>query len=242
MTQIAHKITHHYQPTNHSCSQTALAILLSFFGKDVSPQQIIDKIPVHKYDNGDDWGTINQDLATWCLSLGFKVEMHTADFQIIDLSWAKLDKNDLLKHMEAAKSHRNVPSLGKESSAMYMQSYIDFVQAGGTLKIHDYMTTDLIDKLLAASPLLLCVSTSVFNGVGRRSTSGLRQTKEDDLYGSTGNHSVVVYGKNKHGNYLLADPFNKPGLRSIEPERLISAMTASQIECDNLFFQLSLSK
>lgn len=67
-----------------------MAILLSFFGVNITPEEVTAKIPVNKNDKGEDWGTINQQLATWCISEGYEVEMHTADFQIIDLSWADL--------------------------------------------------------------------------------------------------------------------------------------------------------
>jgi hypothetical protein len=235
---IEHKITHHYQPTNHSCSQSAMAILLSFFGKDLTPREIMTKIPVNKNDVGEEWGTINQQLATWCLSQGFEVEMHTADFEIIDLSWAKLPKEKLLERMELAKDTREVPALSKEWSKIYMQSYIDFVKAGGHLHIRPYMTTELIDNLLRNSPLLLCVCYNVLYNSGRGNDVSLRKSEPDDLSGKLTNHSIVIYGKNDDGNYFVADPWKEPGLHVVEPERMLAAMATAQMECDNLLFQL----
>lgn len=235
---IMHKVAHYYQPTNHSCSQSALAILLSFFGKSLTPEEIVANIPVNKNDEGEDWGTINQQLATWCLSQGFEVEMHTADFEIIDLSWAKLPKEKLLERMELAKDQRDVPALGKEWSKIYTQSYIDFLEAGGQLHIRPYMTTELLDGLLPNSPLLLCVCYNVLYGSGRSKDIGLRKSETDDLNGKLTNHSIVIYGKDNDGNYLIADPYKEPGLHTIEPERMLAAMAAAQMECDNLLFQL----
>ena len=235
---IEHKVTHYYQPTNHTCSQSAMAILLSFFGKNLTPEEIATKIPVNKNDKGEDWGTINQQLATWCLSQGFEVEMHSADFEVIDLSWAKLPKDKLLGRMELAKDQREVPALGKEWSKIYMQSYIDFVEAGGQLHIRPYMTTELLDNLLPDSPLLLCVCYNVLYGSGRSKDVGLRKSEQDDLNGKLTNHSIVIYGKDEDSNYLIADPYKEPGLHTIEPERMLAAMTAAQMECDNLLFQL----
>ena len=235
---IEHKVTHYYQPTNHSCSQSAMAILLSFFGKNLTPEEIVAKIPVNKNDKGEDWGTINQQLATWCLSQGFDVDMYTADFEIIDLSWAKLPKEKLLERMELAKDHRNVPALGKEWSKIYTQSYIDFLEAGGQLHIRPYVTTELLDSLLSYSPLLLCVCYNVLYCKGRSKDMGLRKSETDDLNGKLTNHSIVIYGKDSDGNYLIADPYKEPGLHTIEPERMLAAMTAAQMECDNLLFQL----
>lgn len=235
---IKHNITHHYQPTNNSCSQSALAILLSFFGQNLTPEEIVAKIPVNKNDKGEDWGTINQHLATWCLSQSFDVEMHTADFQIIDLSWIGLETEKLLERMELAKETREIPALGKTWSKIYMQSYIDFVKAGGKLHVLPYMTTELLNGLIADSPLLLCVNYNVLYGIGRSNNTGLRKAEPDDINGKLTNHSIVIYGLDDDGNYLVADPYKEPGLQVIEPERMIAGMSASQVECDNLFFQL----
>jgi hypothetical protein len=238
MKAITHSIKHSYQPTNNSCSQAALAMLLSHYGQELSAEQIIDSVPVGKNDHGEDWGTINQQLATWCLGQGYSVELHTADFQIIDLSWAKLAKAELIERMELAKDHRDVPALGKAWSRLYLQSYIDFVKAGGELHIWPFMTTQLIDGMLASGPLLACVCYSVLYNIGRSKNIGLRESRPDDLNGKIENHSVVIYGRDENGNYLVADPWKEPGRHIVEPEHLLCAMTAAQVECDNLVFQV----
>lgn len=195
------------------------------------------QVPVCKDEKGEDWGTINQQLATWCISQGFEVEIHTADFQVIDLSWSDLNKNKLLERMEATKEGRDVVGFGKEWSSIYMQCYIDFVKAGGKLNIRPYMTTELIDSLLLNGPLLACVCYNVLYNYGRREYIGLRESIADDINGKLTNHSIVIYGKNQ-GKYLISDPWEVPGKHAIEPERMICAMTAAQMECDNLLFQL----
>ncbi|HSX02145.1 MAG TPA: C39 family peptidase [Candidatus Saccharimonadia bacterium] len=238
MNGITHSVKHYYQPTNNSCSQAALAMLLSHYGQELSPEHIMESVPVGKNDQGEDWGTINQQLATWCRSQGYGVELHTADFQIIDLSWANLAQVKLIERMELAKDHRVVPALGKAWSQIYLQSYIDFVKAGGGLYIRPFMTTGLIDDLLVNGPLLVCICYSVLYNTGRSKNIGLRESKDDDLSGKVENHSVVIYGRDKHGNYLVADPWKEPGRHVIESERLLCAMTAAQIECDNLLFQV----
>lgn len=232
-------VKHYYQPTNNSCSQAALATLLSYFDEDITPEEIMKSVPVNKNDKGEDIGTLNQDLAVWCLASGFEVKMYTADFQIIDLSWANLDKDKLLERLEKVKPVRNVQSIGKQFSELYVQSYINFIKAGGELHIIPFMSTKLIDELLIDGPLLGCVAFSVLYGSGRGTDVALRKSEPDDINGKTLNHTIVIYGKDEDDNYLVADPWKEPGLHSIEPERLLAAMTASQIECDNLIFQLS---
>lgn len=236
---VTHKITHQYQPTNKSCSQTSLAMLFSYFGKTMTPGEVIAEVPVNKNDKGEDQGTLNQELATWCLSQGFKVRMHTADFQIIDTAWKDLPVDQLIQRMESAKPYRDVPALGKAISERYVQSYIDFVKQGGELHIEPFMTTDLLDRLLPNSPILIAVCYNVLYATGRTKSFGLRQTAPNDTEGGLTTHSVVVYGKNDVGLYQVADPWQEPGFHEIDPRRLVAAMDAAQIECDNVLFQLA---
>lgn len=242
MKSIEHKISHLYQSTNSNCSQTALSILLSYLKISISPEEIMRDVPVGNNEKGEPWGTINQQLATWCIKQGLVVEMHTADFEIIDLSWANLSKDELLLSLKAVLESRNIPGLGKVHSRLYVQSYIDFLEAGGKLHIHPYMTTKLINNLLVKGPLHIVINHNVFFNSGRYKFDGLRRLKLDDKDGKTGNHSVVIYGLDQAGNYLIADPWEKPGFHVVEPEKLLCSMTASQIECDNLFFQVSIKK
>lgn len=213
-------------------------MLLSHFGINTSDIDIMNAVPVNKDENGNPIGTINQDLATWVIGQGFKVDIYTFDFQIIDLCWHKLSAENLLKRLEAVKSSRNIPALGEYWSQRYVQSYIDFINAGGNLLIKPFVTSKLLYDLLAKSPILACVSYSVLYNKGRSKDIGLRKTTADDLKGHVGTHSIVIYGVTEKGDFLIADPWETPGLHTIEAEHLLCAMTASQIECDNLIITL----
>lgn len=237
---IKHQVKHYYQPTNRSCSQAALAILLSFYGSNITPEVLLEEVPVAYRDDGSEWGTINQHLATWCTEQGFTVDLYTADFQVIDLSWARLSRDDLLARMKKAQNLRNVPGLGKESSEEYMESYASFVKAGGNLHIDPYIGAELLDNLLQEGPLLLCVCPAVLYNTGRSKHVGLRKSVSDDLRGKISNHSIVLYGIDDNGDYLFSDPWE--GDQKVTPEQLVCAIQAAQIECDNLLFQIKKNK
>lgn len=231
-------ITHYYQPTNNSCSQSSLAMLLSYHGESITPEEIMNIVPVRKRDDGTDWGTINQDLANWCINKGYKVTLYTADLGIIDMSWKDLETEQQVERMELAKETRNYPSLGKEPSSIYVQTYIDFLKLGGKLIIEPFFTTRIIDEAIAQSPVLACVFAPTLYKKGRQTDIGLRTSKPDDINGNMVNHSIVIVKKLPNDNYLIADPWQEPGYAEIEPEHLLAAMASSIYECDNLFFQL----
>ncbi len=68
---------------------------------------------------------------------------------------------------------------------------------------------------------------------------GLRESVSDDVQGKVYNHSFIIYGNNEVGNFLIADRWEQPGFHEIEPERMLATISAAQIECDNLLFQIS---
>lgn len=199
----------------------------------------MDDIPVSLNDKGEPWGTINQQLATWCIGQGYTAKMYTFDCQVIDQSWRTLDKSKLIERLDAAKAGRNVPALGEEWSKTYLQSYIDYLNAGGELYIEPYVTTKLLYALLVDGPLLACVCFNTMYGTGHSKDIGLRQSEIDDVNGKNTNHSIVIYGVTERGDFEIADPWQEPGKHIIEPERILAAITAAQIECDNLLFQIA---
>lgn len=238
MKAIEHTIKHQYQPTNTTCSPTALSMLLGFYGKNISVDEISDNVPQVYNEDGEPFGTINQQMATWCLSLGYEVSLYTFDCQVIDQTWDKLQKDKLINKLNARKGGWVVPSLGEAWTKAYAQSYIDFLEAGGNITVQPAVTTKLLYDLLKDAPLLPCLCFNTLYGRGRTSNFDEKKTVKDDINGRTWNHSVVIYGNDADGNFLLADPIRKPGLHLIEPERMIAAISTAQIECDNLIFQL----
>jgi hypothetical protein len=236
MKATCHDVRHAYQSTNNNCSQTALAILLSQYDHDTTADEIIAQVPVQKDENGDDYGSINPTLADWCLEQGFAVDLYTFDCQAIDLSWGALSRERLLERIEAAMHSRDVPSLGPVWSQIYLQAYVDFVSDGGELHIRPHVTSKLLYELLEKGPILPSVCYSTLYNEGRSRNIALRESVYDDVAGKVINHSIVIYGNDEDGNFLVADPWK--GMQVIEPERMLCSITAAQIECDNLLFQL----
>lgn len=239
MKAVKYKVVHRYQPTNTSCSPTALSIMLSHYGISESPEEIMKIVPQVKDEDGKDGGTINQQLATWCKEQGYEVTLYTFDCQIIDQSWRGLSPQDIIARLEVGLAGGwDVPSLGKLWSRAYRQSYIDYLQVGGQLEIQPAVTSKLLHKLLGNGPVLPCVCYNTLYGTGRSRYIGAETSEKDDVNGKATNHSIVIYGINEKGDFLVADPLKKPGLHTIEPERMLAAISTAQIECDNLLFQI----
>jgi hypothetical protein len=228
---------HYYQQsTNHSCTPTATAMLLSHYGKTITPDDVMAAVPVNTDDQGEEIGSISQDLATWCLVQGFDVTMYSFDCQIIDLAWAKLSVEEVIERLQAVKMVRDVPNLGKLWSQKYVESYQHFLESGGELHIQPYVTESLLQELLQTGPIFVSICTQPYFDQGRTRYEGYKEEIADDVNGIVTTHSVVVYGINDDGDYLIADPWQ--GKYTAKSDRLLNGITAAQIECDNLLFVL----
>lgn len=238
MKTTNHTVKHQYQPTNTTCSPTALCILLSHFDMTMDPLKVEELVPQCVNEKGEKIGTINQQLATWCVSSGYDVDLYTFDCQIIDQSWSNLDNEKLIERLLLRKSGWVVPAMGELWTDQYAQAYVDFIKAGGRLYVQPAVTTELLYRILETGPFLPCVSYSTLYGAIRTRNNGEYEAEDDDINGKATNHSIVVYGNDETGNFLIADSWKKPGLHVIKPERMLAAISTAQIECDNLLFQI----
>lgn len=205
----------------------------------MTPDEVLASVPQTRDENGNDKGSINQQLATWAISQGFQVSMYTFDCQVIDQSWANLSKEKIIERLMASINGVAVPSLGNKWSNAYRESYIEFLNAGGDLQIQPAITSKLLYELLGKGPILPCVCYNTLYGTGKTHNEDNETTIADDVNGEATTHSLVIYGNDADGNFLVADPIHKPGHMTIEPDLMIAAVSTAQIECDNLLFQLS---
>jgi hypothetical protein len=236
MRAIKHSIQHYYQPTNTTCGYAALSTLLSFYDKQVTVEELLENVKQPTFENGKPRGAITTELVIWCLENGFASTLYSFDCEMLDLSWQKLPATELLAKIKANRDRRNVLGLGKEYGQMYMNGYARMIESGGVLKIQPHVTSKLIYELLEVAPVYINVCSDVMDNLGRTKTIGLRQFAEDDEEGSLHTHSIVVYGCEETGDFLVADPWS--GLRTIDIEKLLCSITMAQIEGDNMIFQL----
>ncbi len=212
-------------------------MLLNSYGMPTTPKQVITSLPVKVDAEGTEIGSLSQELATWAISLGYEVTIHSFDVQITDMSWIGMDEQMLLERLKAVEEIRNVPNLGKESSKRYVRSYVNFIKNGGKLIIAQYPTIDKIVELLQISPLFVNVCAHTLYGIGRLSYLEPGKNKPDDVNGKITTHSIVVHEYDGKGTFTIADPWE--GRKEVSAEALLSGITATQIECDNMIIQLA---
>lgn len=241
MQAIKHDITHHYQPTSTSCGYASLSMLLSHYNHDTPAADLLKEVPQAKNEDGVPIGSLTAQLAEWCVKQGYEVDFISFDFLITDLSWSGLSSEELLGKLEFVKDIRDVHNVGgKYWSKVYVEAYINFIKAGGKLTIQPHVTTKLLYEKLQDGPVYVNICSSVIHGTGRQQYPEPDTDKllsvDDDIHGAIGTHSVVIYGNDSDGNFLVADPWD--GLEVIGAETMLCGITAAQLECDAQCFQI----
>lgn len=200
------------------------------------------KVPQPADKDGKPTGSVTAQLASWCVKQNLKVDFYSFDFEITDFAWRGLNSDELIRKLEAVKDTRHALGLGdKYWSKVYVEAYIDLLKSGGDLIIKPHVTSALLYDLLEKGPILANVASPVMNDTGRAQypepDTAKRLRVPDDINGYVGNHSIVIYGNDEEGRFLVADPWD--GMRVLDPEALICAITAAVIECDSQCFQIS---
>lgn len=224
MQPICHVITVSAQPTDLSCGQTCLSMLMSCAGVTISPQEVMNDIPLLLNDSGEEWGTFGVDLAHWCMKKGYSATTYTFDSQLIHLPWEHLSPAEIINALHTLKDTYVFDGLGKNLTRSFIESYIRYLSNGGILIIRPFITVSLLHELLERGPFAALVTYNVLYGTGG---------------GKANTHFVVVYGCTEEGNFLIADPWKDNGRKILEPERLISAIMSGQMTCENAVFQIS---
>lgn len=237
MQKIIHKVSHYYQPTNTTCGYAALATLLSFYGKDYKPEELVDKVEQPKDAEGTSHGSVTAQLADWTQTQGHQVHMYASDMYILDLTWKDKNSKEIKERLEQVKSKRTVSVMDSHWVGVYEDAYVSLLDHGADLSVVQFITSDLLYKLLSNGPIFANICSSASTGRGRTLSPELRKDVLDDVNGRITTHSVVIYGNDEDGNFLIADPWE--GLATMKPEHMVLSIEAAQVECDNQIFVIN---
>lgn len=234
MKAISHKLTHVFQPTNNTCGYAALTMLMSHYGVKTTVDELLKEVPQPKNDAGETSGSVTAQLVTWVNRQGFATHMYTSEAEVIDLTWQDKSEKQLVAKLKSARGKKVAPVFGKHWTTVYIDAYLEMLKSGSKLTVVHLIRASLIYELLQKGPVFVNICSTVAVGNGRRKSVGIRKSVSDDIKGNISNHSIVVYGNDKDGNFLVADPWD--GMIVMDPEKLVISIAAAQIECDNQIF------
>lgn len=226
---------HYYQISNVGCVQGATATLLSSFDIDKTPAQITREVPIRSWPGtSEPAGTPNQDAGAYLCKLGLEVEIISFDTWITDLSWVGRDTRFIENRLREMLGKSIKSPIGYKGSQLYIEAYLDFIEAGGTIRVEIAPTSRLIKDLLSDGPIMATVAYDTLHGEGK-SVNGpkLFESRYDDIEGHSPNHNIVITDCNDE-SFEFYDPWKKPGVHWVESDRLIASIATAQQECDNM--------
>lgn len=233
---IEHEIKVHVQTPEAVCGPTALAMQLSALGEELSPHEIVTRASPFKRPG--DPGFTSMELASYCVSLGYQVNFWSFDGLVLDYAWTGLKGAALAVELEKLCRHHEGRTPVEETKLRYARGYLAFVEAGGSLDVAPFVTTELIIKLLEKGPVAAAVLFGVFASEGKRDSDQAFNA----LTGGSGTHSVLIFGHDEARGFLIADPAPGRGIVTLSEEHLLAAITAAQVEYDNVIFQVTGSR
>lgn len=233
MSHTQHHLKLYVQTPEIVCGPTALAMLLSAYGRDVTPSEVEEQASRFKPPGAP--GLISQELAAYCLSLGYEIKFWSFDGRILDYSWRDLQCSELASKIEALCDYHESQGPKNETQLRYAKSYLAFLKAGGSLHIAPFVTSELILSQLRRGPVKAAVAFNVLASEGKRNSKGVL----DPFTGGFGTHSIVIYGYDEAMGFLIADPAVGRGRVTVSRENLLAAISTAQTEDDNALFYIA---
>lgn len=229
-------IRHYYQIHEVGCVQAAGAMFLSAYDIVKTPADIEAEVPMRSWPGKTELaGTPNQDIAAYFARLGLQVQIVSFDAWVTDLSWQHKDTDFIRSRLETASGRLTAPMIGRQGTELYIQAYLDYIKAGGSISVKPYPQIAFIKELLEEGPILTTVSYDVLHGLGKSVSDGpdAETSRFDDVTGTAPNHTIVI-SRQVAGMMEVYDPWLKPGIHLRSPDQVISAISAAQQECDNM--------
>lgn len=228
-----HDIPLKIQTSSSNCVQTSVSQFLTFYGLEITPEEIENAVPVRIDITSKPIGTLYPDIGTWLLKkYELNVKIHTFDIQIIDRTWAGLSQPELLEKLQEART-KGISTALTPYAPLLIEAYTSYLEAGGMISVAK-CTNQLLQNLLSKGPILAIVSFNYLYDYPRSKYNiEARQYAPDAFEGKVIEHSIVLTGF-EDGKYYYNDPDNeKGGQHKINDDLLIGAICTAQINSSN---------
>ncbi len=213
------------QPDGSTCGPTCLQSVYHYWGDQIGLAELVAQVP-----QLDDGGVLGVALACHALRRGYRVEILSYNLQMFDPTWFREPRPELalkLRAQAAAKKKRKL--------AFATEAYLEFLDLGGTLEMHDLTPRFLSEHIEAGTPLLTGLSST---WLYRGSREVGREPADDDVRGAPQGHFVVLCGWKQEGRQVLVadplrpNPFSPEPVYSVDVDRLIASILLGIVTYD----------
>lgn len=225
MKTIKHKVKR-YEQVGPNCGPNALAQLMSFYGKEVDPLELVKQTRMM-----GDFGTWDADIGKTATLYGFKPRIITLNINTFTPQWYSLGKQALIKKLQQ-RAKKVKGKLQKQNA----QSFVDYLRAGGKLAFKPISREFLIDRL-KKRPIIVGLSSTYLYKLPPK-----KQQKIDADFEN--GHFVVLDGYDpKTDKFSVVDPwykipFSKSGRYKLKSDELIAAIYLGEATYDCTVLEL----
>lgn len=198
------------QQNRRGCGPASLSMILQYFGRNYSEEQIIKALGGILLDKKlKKKGTLAIDNALFARSLGFQVHCYSYDNQILKPEFINLSKPELKNKFKELLKQEDYPL-----SKKILETYIKLIDSGVDFKIKMPRLVDIKNFLKQKIPVMLAVRT--------------RALYEDSKWSFGSGHYIVISGFDKD-KFDYNDPaLGKAG--KIDGDKLIFALSNNAMD------------
>jgi hypothetical protein len=183
------------QPDDTTCGPTCLQAVYRYWGDGITLSQVIEETP--QLAGG---GTLASLMGCHALARGYQARIYTFNLNVFDPTWFKPGAGPIEQKVLAQMEVKDNPKLHTAS-----RGYLDFLRAGGEIRMED-LTRSLIRGYLNRSIPLLAGLSSTY--LYRNAREFGPKCDADDVRGVPAGHFVVLCGYDRvEKEVLVADPY-----------------------------------
>jgi len=183
------------QPDDTTCGPTCLQAVYRYWGDEILLSRVIDETP--QLAEG---GTFASLLGCHALTRGYRARIYTFNLNVFDPTWFRPGAGPIEDKLQAQMQVKDNPKLHLAS-----RSYLEFLRAGGEIRMED-LTRSLIRGYLNRSIPLLAGLSSTY--LYRNAREFGPKGDSDDVRGQPAGHFVVLCGYDRvEKEVLVADPY-----------------------------------
>lgn len=223
------------------CVQASTAQLLQAYGIQKTIEEIREEVPVYISSLGIPLGSSLGHIASYMITQGYQVTIHTVDTEIFDKSWESLTKEEIVLRLKERRKYVRHSRYEEEALNAIFDGYIQFLKSDGKI-IYPIVDERYIVELLKKGPVFCVVNYNFLNEVARgkfdRKTNAFVR---DSIAGSPSTHAVVIAGYDE-GVFTIVDPDSElGGVRKFAAGHLLGAFYLAQTDFDCILITLQKS-
>lgn len=224
-------VPHLRQPDDVSCGPTCLHQVYLYYGLASSLDDLLGRVR-----RNPDGGTLAVYLGLDALSQGLRARLYPLGVRVMDPTWRELGRAELRDRLARRAAAVRTAALREEHLAL-----VEFLDRGGQIQ-HEELSPGLLVRILNKDRPIVCGLSATY--LYRKMRERPSDLEDDDIYGESVGHFVVVCGYTGNGIHFhvrdpsLDVPFSLSGRYVVGGQRLMNAILLGESTRDAVLLEI----